>query len=253
MKKQIVIAYIVCIHVLLGFAFLKSGFVDRVQKKLGIDRMKQTEVPGHYRHMIRLHARMDDNVPDGAVIFIGDSITQGLCVSAVVPLSVNYGISGDTTTGVLKRLPTYRSMRRAGAIVVAIGINDTADRTNEEILRNYLSIAKQMPKNVPVIFSGVLPVDEKVQKVVGWNQRIQALNANLKSFIGKSTNLFFVDAGYLLVDAEGNLAREYHDGKGVHLNPKGNAIWIKELRKTIMSVQQSGAPDGNSPGPRSRQ
>ncbi len=240
MKKQMVIAYIVCIHVLLGFVFLKSGFVDRVQTKLGINRMRQTEVTGHYSHMVRLHARMDDNVPDGAVIFIGDSITQGLCVSAVVPLSVNYGISSDTTAGLLKRLPTYRSMKRAGAIVVAVGINDMADRTNEEILRNYLSIAEQMPKNVPVIFSGVLPVDEKTHNwFQGWNQRIQALNADLKSFIGRSKNLFFVDAGYLLADAEGNLAHEYHVGDGLHLNSKGNAIWIRELKKTIMSSQQA--------------
>ena len=240
MKKQIVITYIVCIHVLLGFALLKSGFVDRFQKKLGIRQTKQTEIADYLHPMVRLHTHMDDNVPDGAVVFIGDSITQGLCVSAVVALSVNYGISGDTTAGVLQRLATYRSMRRAGAIVMAIGSNDLNFRTNEQILRNYLSIAEQMPKNVPVIFSAVLPVDEKAHKRWrGWNQRIQALNADLKSFISKSKNLFFVDAGYFLVDVQGNLAREYHAGDGLHLNAKGNAIWIKELQKTIISSQQS--------------
>ena len=40
---------------------------------------------------------MDSLVPVGATVFIGDSITQGLATSAVVPLSVNYGIGGDTT------------------------------------------------------------------------------------------------------------------------------------------------------------
>jgi lysophospholipase L1-like esterase len=256
MKKQLVITYIVCIHVLLGFALLKSGFVDRVQKKLGIRQTKQTEITEiteYFHLMVRLHTRMDDNVPDGAVVFIGDSITQGLCVSAVVPLSVNYGISSDTTVGVLQRLPTYRSIRRAGAIVVAIGSNDMVFRPNEEILRNYLSIAGQMSRNVPVIFSAVLPVDEKAHK--GWrgrNQRIQALNADLKSLISKSKNLFLVDAGYLLVDVHGNLAHEYHAGDGLHLNAKGNAIWIKELQKTIMSAQQTTELGGDSSVLRSR-
>jgi lysophospholipase L1-like esterase len=41
-----------------------------------------------------------------------------------------------------------------------------------------------------------------------------------------------VDAGHFLVDVQGNLADEYHDGDGVHLNPKGNGIWIRELQKT---------------------
>ena len=131
---------------------------------------------------------------------------------------------------------------------MAIGSNDLNFRTNEQILRNYLSIAEHMPKNVPVIFSAVLPVDEKAHKRRwrGWNQRIQALNADLKSFISKSKNLFFVDAGYFLVDVQGNLAREYHAGDGLHLNAKGNAIWIKELQKTIMSAQQSAVLDGDS-------
>jgi lysophospholipase L1-like esterase len=55
-----------------------------------------------------------------------------------------------------------------------------------------------------------------------------------------------VDAGHFLVDVQGNLADEYHDGDGVHLNPKGNGIWIRELQKTIMSAQQGAALDGDS-------
>ncbi len=245
MKKQIVITYIVFIHVLLGFVLLKSHFFDRSQEKLVISQTKQTEAGEYFHHMVRLHTRMDDNVPDGAVIFIGDSITQQLCVSGVVALSVNYGIGGDTTAGVLQRLPKYRSIKRAAAIVVAVGINDLNFRTNEQILRNYLLIAEQKPKKVPVIFSAVLPVDEKAHEGWrGWNQRIQALNADLKSFISKSKNLFFVDGGYLLVDGQGNLAREYHAGDGLHLNARGYAIWMKELQKAIISSQQRAAYRG---------
>jgi lysophospholipase L1-like esterase len=247
MKKKIVIIYIVCIHVLLGFALLKSGFVFRVQKKLGISETKKTEDTKHFRKISGFYKHMDDNVPDGAVVFIGDSLIQGLCVSAVVPLSVNYGIAGDTTVGVLKRLPSYRSMRRAGAIVMAIGSNDIKFRTNEQTLQNYRAIAEKMPKNVPVIFSAVLPVDEKAHKDWrGWNQRIKVLNADLQSFISNSKTLFFVDVGHFLVDDKGNLAHEYHVGDGLHLNSKGNAIWIKELQKTIRSARQSAELNGNS-------
>jgi lysophospholipase L1-like esterase len=178
---------------------------------------------------------MDGNVPDGAVVFIGDSITQGLCVSAVVPSSVNYGIGNDTTIGVLQRLPKYKSIARASAVVIAIGINDMKFRSNEEILRNYSAIVCQMPENVPAIFSALLPLDEDVREEwQGRNQkRIQPLNNELEVFTRKSKNLFFVNAGPHLVDAHGNLADKFHDGDGVHLNQKGYAIWIKELQKII--------------------
>ena len=59
---------------------------------------------------------MDGLIPEGATIFIGDSITQGLATSAVSNQSVNYGIGSDTTLGVLKRLPYYNSMNSAKAV-----------------------------------------------------------------------------------------------------------------------------------------
>lgn len=235
MKKQLTIAYILCIHLFLGFVLLKSDFIQRVESKLGFGQNAQFEITDHFHRMLRYHSRMDDNVPDGAVVFIGDSITQGLCVSAVVPSSVNYGIGSDTTIGVLQRLPKYKSIGRACAVVVAIGINDMKFRSNEEILRNYSAIAGQMPENVPVIFSAVLPLDEKVRdEWQGRNQdRIRLLNSELENLTNEFEHLFFVDAGALLIDAQGNLADEFHDGDGVHLNSKGNAIWIQQLQMVI--------------------
>lgn len=119
--------------------------------------------------------------------------------------------------------------------MVAIGINDMKFRSNEEILRNYSAIAGQMPENVPVIFSAVLPLDEKVRdEWQGRNQdRIRLLNSELKNLTNEFEHLFFVDAGVLLIDAQGNFADEFHDGDGVHLNSKGNAIWIQQLQMVI--------------------
>ena len=59
--------------------------------------------------MVKYHSRMDGSIPDNSILFIGDSITQSLCVSAVADNSVNLGIGGDTTLDVINRLPKYKN------------------------------------------------------------------------------------------------------------------------------------------------
>lgn len=228
MKKRIAIIYLICIHLLLAVVLLKSDFIDRVQTKLGIQQTElSAEITQHFHRMLRYHKRMDGNVPDGSVIFIGDSITQGLCVSAVACPSVNYGIGSDTTLGVLQRLPEYRSIDKASAVILAIGINDMKRRSNEEILKNYRSIVGHIPEKTPIVISAILPLDEgSRQEWQGRNQdRIKSLNLSLEDLA--DSRIFFVDAGPLLVDASGNLADQYHDADGVHLNSKGNQCTAK--------------------------
>lgn len=234
--KKFTIGYLVAVHLLLGVLLLSNQFPWLAGGETDAARLLRAESE-YFQRVLRYHERMDGNVPDGAVVFIGDSITQGLCVSAVAPLSVNYGIGGDTTVGVLQRLPTYQSLWRAGAIVVAIGNNDLKFRTNKEIVLNYAAILERLPRDVTVIFSAPFPYDEKANVVwSGRNQRIKAISKELAALTGKAGNLHFIDAGPQLVDAEGNLADSFHDGDGTHLNEKGNAVWIRELKRALQSA-----------------
>lgn len=241
MKKKAALIYIACIHIFLAIVLIKTDFTERVANRIGL-RISRSfpEITENYKRMLLFHRRMDGNVPNGAVIFIGDSLTQGLCVSAVASPSVNYGIGNDTTVGVLNRLSEYPSIERAGAVVLAIGINDMERTPNEEIIENYRKIIEQMPKGVPVIVSAVLPIDEKARDQ--WfgrsRQRIMDLNADLARLTTQGSFLLFVDAGPLLLDKTGNLSDEYHDGDGVHLNSKGNAIWIGALKKGLQETRK---------------
>ena len=248
MKKRIAIAYLVGIHLLLAVVLLKSDFIDRVQPKFGIQADLPAEITQHYHRMLRYHKRMDGNVPNGSVLFIGDSITQGLCVSAVALPSVNYGIGSDTTLGVLQRLPEYKSIDKASTVVLAIGINDMKRRSNEDILKNYRSIIEHIPQNIPIVISAILPLDEESRpEWEGRNQdRIKNLNISLESIAKTDSRIFSVNAGSLLTDTSGNLADRFHDGDGVHLNSEGNGIWINVLRDGIQRAQQGAALDGDS-------
>lgn len=239
MRYQAVVIYAVGIHLLFLLVVVKSDFISRVQTKLGYDpttaELAHPEISVHYNKMVRYHTRMEDNVPDDSVIFIGDSITQGLCVSAVATPAVNYGIGGDTTAGLLSRLPVYGSLNRASSIVLAIGVNDLPYRSNEAILSNYKTIVETLPPSVPVVISGVLPLDEKAREE--WRnqnrERIAGLNEALAEIARNDPRLYFVDAGPFLTDSEGNLHRDLQYGDGIHLNSKGNEIWIRELRATL--------------------
>jgi lysophospholipase L1-like esterase len=250
MKKRVPITYVVALHLLLALVLLKSDFLARVQWKLNTlgkpQPAKETpEITPHFHRMLRYHSRMDGNVPEQAIVFIGDSIMQGLCVTAIGHPSVNYGIGSDTTAGVLQRLPEYESIARASVVVLAIGVNDMKRRPNADILRNISAIVERIPDTVPVIISALLPLNEEARqkRVPNWTgaslERINALNNDLSQLERSRGVLEFVNAGPDLVDETGNLSATLHDGDGVHLNAAGNAIWIEHLKEGIKRAQQA--------------
>ena len=192
------------------------------------------ELTDHYRRMMVYHERMDSSVPEGAILFIGDSITQGLCVAAVCERGVNYGIGSDTTVGVLQRLPRYTSISRASAVALAIGVNDLRRRDNNAILEHMEQIISAITEHAPLVVSAVLPLDERVEAVgIERNARIAALNKRLAVLCDEYAGCVFVDASPRLVDEGGNLSTKYHVGDGVHPNTAGYAIWGEALRNAL--------------------
>lgn len=245
MKKRLFITYLVLLHLFLGLILAKTDFISRVERKFYPPTADTPELTAHFYRMLKYHKRMDGNVQNGTVVFIGDSISQGLCVSAVAPLSVNFGIGSDTTVGVLKRLPEYKSLKLAGVVVFAIGLCDMTrfDRSNESILKNYEAIIKALPEKLPIVFSALLPVDADGRiRLQGLNERIRLFNNKIEKLCAASPRLFFVNAGPLLADKDGNLSDAFYDSDGVHLNSKGNAIWISELRKIVFTTQSALKP-----------
>ena len=221
---------------LLALSFMAGAFAERSPQAMP----GEGELGQHFRRMTTYHGRMDGNVPEGAVLFIGDSITQGLCVAAICEHGVNYGIGSDTTAGVLDRLPLYPSIARAAAVVLAIGVNDLGRRDNEFILENLREILKRITEDAPVVVSAVLPLDENVEAVgKDRNARIAELNKSIASLCGEFPAAIFVDPSPILLDDAGNLAASNHVGDGVHPNTKGYEAWIKALREGLAEAIES--------------
>lgn len=235
MKKKLLVLYLVIIHLLLAVVLFKTDVVGQLQIRFGL--VGPQELTPNYHELVAYHKRMDANLLKGTVVFIGDSITQGLAVSAVTPLSVNYGIGNDTTVGVLNRIGEYRALNSAKAVVLAVGINDLKRRDPAEIIENYTAILDEIPLGVKVIICAVKPVDERVKQANGRTRdRINALNDGLIQLSSARANAIFIDITADLEDAAGNLSKRYHIGDGVHLSAAGYNVWIKALRQVMAQL-----------------
>ena len=117
----------------------------------------------------------------GAVVFLGDSITQGwyALANAFPNLKVaNRGIGGDTTRGVLYRLKADVLDLDPKAIVLLIGTNDIGNGANpEDVADNLEAIIQEIKKfnpHLPVVVCEVMPRSDRNQHPA---DRIEKLNA----------------------------------------------------------------------------
>jgi len=227
--KKIAWLYIAAIHLLLAVLLFRPDLIHDFKRKVFQDHSATLA-----RTNPTSHERMDASVPEGAAIFLGDSITEGLAVAAVAPLAVNYGIGGLTTEELIRNIPKYRSLNRAGAIFLMIGINDI-DRTETEGLADRLRlIANTIPQDRPLIWSGIMPV---------YADRIPAdpiapANKSISDICSQRKNCTFVDTQALFAPGDGSLFSD-----GVHPNEAGYGKWISALRAAHAKAIRDQAND----------
>lgn len=234
-KRNITLGYIFFLHLLVVVIIAKSDVLPKVKKHLGV---LTSEITPHYKKMITYHKRMDSSVPDNAVIFIGDSITEALATAAITDKSVNYGIGGDTTYGVLNRISLYKSLDRVKLVVIAVGVNDLNRRENNEILNNYSKILQKIPKNTNILISSILPIANGYKySNPKYNDRIYNINKSLEVLSKSFENVYFLDTSNKFLNKNGALKKSYHIGDGLHLSKEGYKVWIDSLSVAITKIE----------------
>ncbi len=159
-KKFSITAYCILLHLFIGIIIVKTNFIDKVRWHLGF---QQNEISDYYLQLVEFQKRIDQVLPDKRLIFIGDSLIQGLYVQAVAENAVNYGIGNDTTEGVLRRIPQYASLSKASAVVISIGINDLEFRSSQQFADNYQRILNKIPTQTNIIANEILPINESAE------------------------------------------------------------------------------------------
>jgi lysophospholipase L1-like esterase len=179
----------------------------------------------------------------GAVVFLGDSITQewGGGLGAAFPgvKVANRGISGDTTRGVLLRLQDDVLVLDPAAVVLLIGTNDLEEgATPETIAGNVKLILAAMKRHnprMPIVLCHVFPSSESMRRPA---DKIKAINALYLAAVRNDPQVIPLDTWSLFADPNGNASvAEFPDL--LHPNEAGYAKWAAALRPLFATLTLS--------------
>lgn len=190
----------------------------------------------------------------GAVVFLGDSITQGWGggLGAAFPgLQVaNRGISGDTTRGVLIRLDEDVLALDPAAVVLLIGTNDLEEGASPETIAGnlglILEVLERHDPELPVVLCQVFPSSVEKKRPA---EQIRALNALYRERVKGDTRIALLDTWSLFADDSGDAKLgEFPDL--LHPNEIGYAKWAAALRPILatLGLSETG-PDPFAPEP----
>jgi lysophospholipase L1-like esterase len=177
----------------------------------------------------------------GAVVFLGDSITQGWSTLAkdFPNMKVaNRGIGGDVTSGVLYRLAADVLSLDPKAIVLLIGTNDAGDGENgDDIASNIrliLLAIKNYNPNLKVIVCKIMPRADHNAEIN--NARIKKANALMADFVKTEPNFVLCDTWSAYTDETGNQVAADFRPDHLHLNAAGYVVWKRELDPILSNL-----------------
>lgn len=228
------VLYVVVLHVLLVFVLSNPSVLEKLDSSA---RRFFTDITSHYRQMVKYHRRLDASVAPGSTLLIGDSLFQALPTSRLNAPVVNYGIGQDTTLGVIKRLPVYKSMATAKTIVLLIGINDLFKRNVSDTLSNYRRLLELLPDCKQVLVVSLLPIDSKNLHARLDNTKVNRFNEQLQTLISQRPNTLALNVSEQLENGQGELDHRFHVGDGLHINQHGYDVLIAALNAHFAAEQ----------------
>ena len=181
-----------------------------------------------------------NNLPvrKGAIIFIGDSITEQCNWSELFdnPEIINRGIGGDVVEGVAKRLEFLKTSEPA-ALFLMIGINNmNRGDSNDAIFKEYKLLVEKIKAYNPSIklfLHSILPINEN--SFIGIpnasNESIEALNQNIQKLAG-NMDAVYINLFSHFLNSERKLDKKYSND-GLHINGEGYLLWKEVIKNYI--------------------
>lgn len=223
MSRPLLIALIVAYLAALHLAAIAGVYVYSRDQGINHEAFKQT--------LYAFYLRRDQGIPNGSVVFLGDSHTHALCTSCVAPNAVNYGIPSLTSQELLIQAAQYQALGQASTILIQIGHNDLKTAGDEDVINAVQQLLTEMPPETRQIITLQFPVDESVhQRLTGYNARKQVLNDAIKRICKSPCEP--LDLWPRLYQDQ-QIVQRYFLADGIHLSAEGNALWAKELRDRL--------------------
>jgi lysophospholipase L1-like esterase len=176
----------------------------------------------------------------GAVVFLGDSITQGwgddMHGSFAGMKVANRGISGDTTRGVLIRLKEDVLDLHPSAVVVLIGTNDLEEKADPETIASNLKLilaeAKRSNPKMPIVLCQVFPSSESKKRPA---DKIKKVNELYFAAVKGDPQVTFIETWPLFANEQGDAKPEEFPDL-LHPNAAGYAKWAAALRPIFATL-----------------
>ncbi|NCC59762.1 MAG: acetylhydrolase [Verrucomicrobiae bacterium] len=197
---------------------------------------------GHYQKR-REGFRQEADGQQKAVVFLGDSITEGwgdrLSKAFSDYKTANRGISGDVTRTVLYRLKEDVTSLNPTAVVLLIGTNDLDEGNSPEVISsNTIEILEQLKAfnpELPVIFCKIMPrsefPDHRTSNIIIANKLtcdyIQKAN-NPQWIVLDTWSMFATDKGVVVKE-------ELPDF--LHLSSPSYDKWINGIKTILTSLK----------------
>lgn len=214
--------------VVVGILFQRQGGMRKIAEMTGEPR-----VPALSPHQqSRIETLRSRPVPDGAVVFVGDSLIDSQEWHEVFGNAkvISRAVSGATSRD-LSELSDYSN---AAAVFCLVGANDAGYKVpTKEFTRNYRKLLDGMRGNAkvflisipPIRMHGGRPVD--VRNVTRLNDAIRQL--------ADSKGLGFLD----LYAAFGSDADDLFAADGLHLSPAGYQRFVEIAGSAVYTALQS--------------
>ncbi|MDQ8185029.1 GDSL-type esterase/lipase family protein [Pelagicoccus sp. SDUM812002] len=177
----------------------------------------------------------------GAVVFLGDSISEGWggSLGAAFPgmKVANRGIGGDTSRGVLIRLQEDVLDLDPAGIVLLIGTNDLSEEMPPEMIAGNLelileAISAHNPE-IPVVLCEVFPSHQSKNRPT---EEIQKINELYRDLVKGNEQVLVLDTFELFDDGNGNAIPALFPDL-LHLNESGYAKWAAALRPILENLE----------------
>jgi lysophospholipase L1-like esterase len=147
---------------------------------------------------------------------------------------LNRGFGGSETSDLLYYFDKLILPYHPTKIFIYEGDNDlNSGKSPAQILSSIDSLIGMIRQKV----SGKVPIYLISPKpsISRWNLREKYLdyNTRLKALAAGKKHVYFIDVWNPALDTEGNVLKDIFLEDGLHMNQKGYAIWIKQIRRYL--------------------
>ncbi|MBR9759229.1 DUF1080 domain-containing protein [bacterium] len=185
------------------------------------------------------------DVKQGALVFFGDSITQGWGdnIGGAFDAEVaNRGISGDTTRGMLLRLKEDVLSLKPSGVVMLMGTNDLEEGAEPAVIAGNLKLIiaelKAANSEMPIVLCNVFPSHESKKRPA---EKIKEINKLYAAAVKGDRQITVINTWALFANEKGN-ARKAEFNDLLHPNKVGYQMWGNTLRPVLETLNLVGVP-----------